>query len=137
MNRRTLKFLLLGLGVAASMAFLLVVGVSGPGGMVYYQTVGEFLDHPTSREGTRRINGKVVPGTIERLPSGQDVRFAMSDGSRTLAVAYHGIIPDTFVDEADVVVEGALGPDGAFQAKTLLAKCPSKYEAAADGRERS
>jgi cytochrome c-type biogenesis protein CcmE len=29
-----------------------------------------------------------------------------------------------------VVVEGVLGPDGVFVAHTLLAKCPSKYEAA-------
>ena len=47
-----------------------------------------------------------------------------------LAVNYHGIIPDTFVDGADVVVEGALSTDGTFDAHTLLAKCPSKYESA-------
>ena len=28
-----------------------------------------------------------------------------------------------------VVVEGKVGPDGTFQAPTLLAKCPSKFEA--------
>ena len=44
-----------------------------------------------------------------------------------------GIIPDTFVDEADVVVEGARRPDGVFEATTLLAKCPSKYESAQAG----
>jgi cytochrome c-type biogenesis protein CcmE len=137
MNRRLLKFLLLGGGVVGSMLFLLAVGISRPGGMVYYQTVTEFLEDPAQRDGTRRINGKVVPGSIERLPTGQDVRFEMSDGARSLRVAYRGIVPDTFVDEADVVVEGVLGPDGTFQASTLLAKCPSKYEAAADRRSGS
>lgn len=137
MHGRLPKFLLLGGGVVASMLFLLVVAVNRPGGMVYYQTVSEFLRDPAAKEGTRRINGKVVPGSIERLPTGQDVRFEMSDGIRTLRVAYHGIVPDTFVDEADVVVEGALGADGTFRASTLLAKCPSKYEAATDRRARS
>ena len=81
-----------------------------------------------------RINGKVTEGSIVRLASGQDVSFVVSDGANDLSVRYHGIIPDTFVDGADVVVEGRLGDDGTFDAHTLLAKCPSKYEAA-DGSE--
>ena len=48
----------------------------------------------------------------------------------TMSNRYHGIVPDTFVDNADVVVEGRLAGDGTFEAHTLLAKCPSKYEAA-------
>ena len=64
------------------------------------------------------------------LNSGEDVGFNMTDGEATLAVYYRGIIPDTFVDGADVVVEGQLQPDGVFAAHTLLAKCPSKYESA-------
>ncbi len=65
-----------------------------------------------------------------REPSGQDVTFVVTDGTASLPVNYHGIIPDTFVDGADVVVEGRLGEDGTFVAHTMLAKCPSKYEAA-------
>ena len=38
------------------------------------------------------------------------------------------MIPDTFTDSADVVVDGRLGPDGTFRATTLLAKCASRYE---------
>jgi cytochrome c-type biogenesis protein CcmE len=76
----------------------------------------------------------VADGTIVRMPTGQDVTFVVTDGDATLPVRYHGIIPDTFVDGADVVVEGQLTGDGTFEAHTLLAKCPSKYEAA-DGTE--
>jgi cytochrome c-type biogenesis protein CcmE len=43
-------------------------------------------------------------------------------------VVYRGIIPDTFTDSVDVVVEGRLGRDGTFRATTLLAKCASRYE---------
>lgn len=137
MDRRRVKFLVLGLGVAGTMVFLVLLGVNKPGGFVYYLTVKEFLDAGSRREGHFRVNGKVAPGSIERKPSGQDVRFRMTDGHATLLVEYRGIIPDTFVDEADVVVEGALGPDGVFDATTLLAKCPSKYEAAAKAENKS
>ena len=130
MDRKRLKFLLLGIGIVASMGFLLVVGMTGDDGLVYYMTVTEFLDSPNSSTDGFRVNGKVDEGTIQRLTGGQDVRFVMTDGSSTLAVRYHGIIPDTFVDGADVVVEGRLDGDGEFVAHTLLAKCPSKYESA-------
>jgi cytochrome c-type biogenesis protein CcmE len=92
--------------------------------------VTEFLAEPESAADGFRVNGKVEAGTIVRLPTGQDVTFVMTDGRSTLPVVYHGIVPDTFVDGADVVVEGSLTPGGTFQASTLLAKCPSKYEAA-------
>jgi cytochrome c-type biogenesis protein CcmE len=39
-----------------------------------------------------------------------------------------GPVPDIFGEEVQVVVEGKVGPDGTFQASTLLAKCPSKFE---------
>ena len=133
MDRRRLKFVLLGLGVAATMVFLIVVAIAKPGGgMVYYKTVGEYLADPAIH-GHTRVNGKVLEGSIQRLPTGQDVFFTMHDPAdlaRTIRVEYRGIIPDTFVDKADVVVEGKLRADGVFEASTLLAKCPSKYESA-------
>ena len=130
MDRKRLKFLVLGTGVLVSMALLMVVGMGQPGGFAYYLTVSEFLAAPERGEDAFRVNGKVLQGSIQRMSSGQDVAFRMSEGGATLAVQYHGIIPDTFVDEADVVVEGHLQQDGKFVAHTLLAKCPSKYEAA-------
>jgi cytochrome c-type biogenesis protein CcmE len=133
MDRRRLKFMLLIGGVVASMSLLLVVGMSREGTMLYYLTVSEFLQQPDPGARDFRVNGRVEPGSIERLPTGQDVRFVMTDGTGSVPVTYHGIIPDTFVDEAAVVVEGRLQGDGSFRAHTLLAKCPSKYEAAEDG----
>jgi cytochrome c-type biogenesis protein CcmE len=132
---RRLKFLILGCGIVATMGGLLIVAMNGPSGMAYYYTVSEFMAQPGQRTDGFRINGKVDTGSIVRQASGQDVAFVMTDGSTSLPVRYHGIIPDTFVDDADVVVEGRLGPDGTFDAHTLLAKCPSKYEAALDEAE--
>lgn len=132
MDKKRLKFLILGLGILVSMGFLLIVGMNRPGGFAYYMTVSEFLQAPERHADSFRINGKVEQGSIVRQPSGQDVSFVMTDGATTLPVSFHGIIPDTFVDGADVVVEGQLQTDGNFEAHTLLAKCPSKYEAAAE-----
>ena len=133
LEKRRLKFALLGAGVVLAMGLILSVGLKGSGGLVYYVTVTEFreLEDPAATGGIR-VNGRVVEGTIERMASGEDVAFTMSDGTTSLAVEYSGIIPDTFVDRADVVVEGHLESNGVFVAGTLLAKCPSKYEAADD-----
>jgi len=135
-EKKRLKFLLLGFGIVATMGFLLAVGIRGSGGFAYYVTVSEFVAKRAERGDNFRVNGKVAQGTIERLPTGQDVSFRMTDGVASLPVRYRGIIPDTFVDGADVVVEGVLGTDGVFEATTLLAKCPSKYEAAEKAGEK-
>ena len=111
--------------------FAVLFGVGLRGSLVYYLTVSEFLEQGNRDLGENfRINGKVVEGSIERPPSGLGATFLMSDGARELQVSYGKETPDTFVDGSEVVVEGVLGPDGVFVAHTLLAKCPSKYEAA-------
>ena len=132
MDGRRLKFVLIGIGIAATMLFLLLVGTQkSDGGFAYYVTVDEFLEKGAPAAHFR-VNGKVRPGSIERLDAGRRVRFTVVDpaSQAALAVDFSGIIPDTFVDDADVVVEGKRREDGVFQATTLLAKCPSKYEAA-------
>jgi len=121
-------------GVIAGFVILFNVGLSGS--MVYYLTVSEFLDGDRAHDlgENFRVNGRAVPGSIERSPSGLGCRFRMTDGTKELAVTYDREIPDTFVDNSEVVVEGRLGKDGVFEARTLLAKCPSKYESAAPSR---
>jgi cytochrome c-type biogenesis protein CcmE len=128
-DRKRLKFVLLGGGIILSMALLIWAGVGRPGGFVYYLTVTEYVDQQRGETDGFRVNGRVVEGSILRAASGEDVEFVMSDGTTALPVRYHGVIPDTFVDDAEVVVEGALEHDGVFVAHTMLAKCPSKYEA--------
>jgi cytochrome c-type biogenesis protein CcmE len=135
MGGRKTKFLFLGLGIAAAMIFLLAVGLSREGGFVYYYTVSEFKAMDAQDSRNFRLNGKVAEGSIRRMPTGLDVAFTMRDDHASLPVVYHGVIPDTFVDGADVVVEGALQEDGVFKAHNLLAKCPSKYEAALQAGE--
>lgn len=132
MDGRRIKFVLIGLGIAATMVFMLVVATQkSDGGFAYYVTVREFIEKGEP-SGHFRVNGKVATGTIERMADGRQVKFTIVDkeGGATLPVDFAGIIPDTFVDDADVVVEGNRRADGVFEATTLLAKCPSKYESA-------
>lgn len=109
-------------------AFAALVGLSFRGSMVYYLNVSEFLANPPSGLDSHfRVNGKVVSGSIEKQSGVLGARFRMTDGSKALPVVFRKELPDTFVDDAEVVVEGRMD-DGIFEAQTLLAKCPSKYE---------
>ena len=73
MDRKRVKFLLLGVGIVATMGTLLIVGMSGPGNMNYYVSVSEFAQAPDRYASDFRINGKVAEGSIDRKPTGQDV----------------------------------------------------------------
>jgi cytochrome c-type biogenesis protein CcmE len=98
---------------------------------MYYLTPGELaakVSEDSSFIGTGvKVGARVVPGSIIRAPGGREVSFQMTDGAQSYPVVYRGLIPDTFSDSADVVVEGRLGHDGTFKATTLLAKCASRY----------
>ena len=122
--------MILGAGILLCVGFLLVVGMSKPGGLVYYLTVSEFVQGAESGSSGFRISGQVESGSVERAAGGRDLTFAISDGAALLPVRYHGSIPDAFAEDADVVIQGRMADDGVFEAHTLTAKCPSKYEAA-------
>ena len=111
-------------------AFSVLFALSFRGSMVYYLTVSEFLSHPPSDlDGHYRVNGRVEAGSIVKEKGVLGARFEVTDGKKTLPVVFRKELPDTFVDNAEVVVEGRM-KDGTFEARTLLAKCPSKYESA-------
>jgi cytochrome c-type biogenesis protein CcmE len=70
--------------------------------------------------------GTVGPG-IQRSDGGLHVRFVAADGSDSMKVDYTGTVPDIFRPGIKVVVDGRLGSDGVFHARSLQAKCPSKF----------
>ena len=73
-----------------------------------------------------RIGGLVEGGTLVKN-EGEQVRFAVTDGDRSLKVAYHGLLPDLFREGQGVVAEGTLQLDGSFIADTVLAKHDERY----------
>jgi cytochrome c-type biogenesis protein CcmE len=125
---RRLKLLVAGGTIALAIVYLVVTALQTS--TVYYITVGELLSRgPTTQAQQVRVAGDVVPGSVERIDAGLALRFLVHDGSGEMPVYYKGgPVPDIFGDQVQVVVEGKVGPDGTFQASTLLAKCPSKFE---------
>jgi cytochrome c-type biogenesis protein CcmE len=79
------------------------------------------------KSGTRlRLGGLVAPGSVVR-DNQLDMHFEVTDGNRSITVAYHGILPDLFREGQGVVAEGVLEPGGAFRADTVLAKHDENY----------
>ena len=126
-----LKFVVVGAFILGAISYLMFSGISDS--MVYYYTVSEALDmeQELSSRGIR-VSGYVQAGSIQKDNSQSQVEFLVfeKESDQILPVIYQGIIPDTFKDNAEVLVEGMYrSEEGRFHANVLLAKCPSKYEA--------
>ena len=77
--------------------------------------------------GTRlRIGGLIGVGTFKR-EGDERVAFTVTDTVRAVPVAYTGLLPDLFREGQGAVVEGVVGPDGTFQADSVLAKHDERY----------
>lgn len=111
--------------VAACIGYLVFTATST--NAQYYRTVAELKQGQGS--GEVRVLGTVQPD-IERIDGGLEVRFTAAQDGATLPVDYRGQLPDIFKPGIQVVVEGRLQPDGVFHARTLLAKCPSRFTTA-------
>ncbi|MCB9930661.1 MAG: cytochrome c maturation protein CcmE [Alphaproteobacteria bacterium] len=72
-----------------------------------------------------RVGGLVEEGSVQK--SGVDVHFRITDGAKTIGVAYTGVLPDLFREGQGVVTTGRLAPDGTFRADEVLAKHDEKY----------
>ncbi len=113
--------------VVVAIGYLGFMGFQGSA--MYYYRVGELLDMGSEAyDQGLRISGTVVAGSIDRDVASLTVEFTVVEEGETLPVVFTGVTPDTFKDDADVVVEGELARSGVFQADTILMKCPSKYE---------
>ena len=80
-----------------------------------------------------RVEGILVKGSLKRREDPCEYRFKLQKNGETIDVRYaQCIVPDTFRDVPDVDVtvnaEGKLSEEGHFEAHTIMAKCPSKYE---------
>ena len=104
----------------------------------YYKHVDEVMTDPGHWEGKRlQLHGFVVPGSImkrmDRDHEQIEYKFQAINCDKTVDVRYAGTVPDTFKDRAEVVLKGTLVDAANFKANEISAKCPSKYQARADG----
>jgi cytochrome c-type biogenesis protein CcmE len=132
---KVIKFVILGVALAGAIGYLFISGMQSS--MVYYLTLEELSAKPPRVGEGVRLAGWVKEGSITGSTVDGGITFVMTDGERELPVNYSGQIPDTFEDEAEVIVEGIYRGMPQFDAATMLAKCPSKYEAGKPGQEKS
>lgn len=123
-----LSFILAGIAILAAIAYLVFINTQASA--VYYMTVTELHSCTTCTTQAVRVAGVVQAGSIIRDDAHQHISFVIDDGKATLPVTYSGVVPDIFRVGIQVVVEGKYSGQGAFQAQTLLAKCPSKFQSA-------
>lgn len=99
---------------------------------VYFLNVSEALAEDRTQIGQARLFGKVSPANLEIVDGKLGANFDLIDkmeGGKSLRVRFKGALPDTFKEEVEVIVEGKFTDDGeVFIARTLVTKCPSKYE---------
>jgi cytochrome c-type biogenesis protein CcmE len=113
-------------------------------GTEYYKNVDEVIPQPQQWAGKQmQLHGYVVPNSIKRRrdPATGNITLdyifkiqnnpaRASEPGNIVDATYTGIVPDTFKDEAEVVLKGKLTPTGFHtDPNGVMAKCPSKYEA--------
>lgn len=99
--------------------------------MQYYSTIEEVksMGNQAYARGLR-VKGNLVDGSLVKNPDNLKVSFRIVENGHEMVVRYDGILPDTFKEGSEVLVEGKYSPEGYFDATTVMAKCPSKYESA-------
>ena len=110
-------------------------------GTEYFKNLDEVLPQQQAWHGKQlQLHGYVVPGSIMRARQNSlEWRFKVQnnpakggagESGGIVNASYTGIVPDTFKDEAEVVLKGKLSHDGFHvDPNGVMAKCPSKYEA--------
>jgi cytochrome c-type biogenesis protein CcmE len=97
----------------------------------YYKHVEEVMGAPDPWYGKNlQLHGFVVPDSIMRRRDSMEYRFKVQSQGHVVNASYTGVVPDTFKNDAEVVLKGVLSADGfSVHPNGVMAKCPSKYEA--------
>ena len=146
------KFLIGGLLIVAAIVYL--IASSTQASAQYYLTIDELIARGESmNERDIKLSGAVDGDTIEYDAQSLTLKFTivnvpadldeieqagglaevlhlavMDETAARLQVVYEGPMPDLLRHEAQAIVTGRIGQDGAFYADELLLKCPTRYE---------
>jgi cytochrome c-type biogenesis protein CcmE len=117
---------------AVAVAALVLVGMRD--NAIYSKPVDELVAQKAKFAGRPvRAEGNLVHGTLVKRESPCEYRFTITKAGVDVPVRFaQCVVPDTFRDipgmDVGVTVEGELLADNTFEATSVLAKCPSKYE---------
>lgn len=130
--RRGLLMLMGLVGVGAAVISLALFGMKDKA--IYSKPVDELLAEKMKFKGRSvRAEGTLVHGSLQKRESPCEYRFTIASKGAEVPVRFaQCVVPDTFKDvptmDVAVTVEGELQADNSFEATSVLAKCPSKYE---------
>jgi cytochrome c-type biogenesis protein CcmE len=130
MRSKTIKILATALVFVGAIGGLLYASLAQ--GTEYYVHVEEVMVDPAAWHDKKlQLHGFVVEKSIMRKPGTLEHVFQVQSKGHVVHARYTGIVPDTFKDNSEVVIKGHLGPQGfTVEPDGIMAKCPSKYEAA-------
>ncbi len=117
---------------AAAVSTLVLTGMQDKA--IYSKPVDELLAQKAKFVGRPvRAEGLLVHGSLTKRDQPCEYRFVITKNGAELPVRFaQCVVPDTFRDvptmDVGVTVEGELHADATFEASSVLAKCPSKYE---------
>jgi cytochrome c-type biogenesis protein CcmE len=120
--------------VAAAAGIVAVVLTGMKDNAIYSKPVDQLVAQKARFQGRAvRAEGNLVHGTLVKRDTPCEYRFTITKNGTDVPVRYaQCVVPDTFRDvpgmDVGVTVEGQLLADNSFEATTVLAKCPSKYE---------
>jgi cytochrome c-type biogenesis protein CcmE len=123
-KQRRLALIGAGLGVLGLAAALVLFALKDA--IVFFNSPTDVVEKHIAPGQRIRLGGLVKEGTLVRGDNLQ-VRFDVTDGNKTVPVAYLGILPDLFREGQGVVTEGALDSAGLFKADNVLAKHDETY----------
>ena len=133
-RRRPWGIVILVVVVLAVIAYLAFSSIGNA--LVYYLTPTELAARGDAAVGnTVRLGGQVAAGSVSGPAT--DLSFVLTDGETDIPV--HSTVAPTrsFREGSGAVVEGALGPDGVFEATQVIVKHDENYEAPAPGTQPS
>ena len=119
--------------VVLSSAFGGLLWYSLQGDAAYYKHVDEVMASPDQWKGkSLQLHGFVAKDSWRQKPNTLEYQFQVQNKGSAVHASYTGVLPDTFKEEAEVVLKGRLTDKGDFQVAPngVMAKCPSKYEQA-------
>jgi len=138
MTRKRRRLVVIGSALAVLAVAVALVLSALKDSIVFFNSPTDVVERHVTPGSRIRLGGLVKDGSVVR---GNDlaVRFDVTDGENTIAVAYQGILPDLFREGQGVVTEGVLEPSGVFKADSVLAKHDENYmpKEVADALKRS
>jgi cytochrome c-type biogenesis protein CcmE len=133
-NKPKRSLVLLGALLVMGGSILTLVFTSFEGSAIYSRKVDQLVSEREKLLGRNvMVEGTLKRGTLVRRDDPCEYRFTITGGGQELPVHYaRCTVPDTFRDvpgmDTMVTAQGTLDPAGHFEASTIIAKCPSKYE---------